>query len=210
MKRVPIRALLPLLASSLVILPGCASRGIEEPGFDLVEQVDDFEIRDYAPRLVAETRVGGDRKEAGNAGFRILADYIFGNNTPREEIAMTAPVSQSPASEEIAMTAPVAQTPAGDEWIVQFSMPDTYTLETVPEPVNDAVTLRTLPGERMAVLGFSGYARDKRLEGKRAELANDVESRGLEAVGPITLAQYDPPWTLWFLRRNEVMVPIAR
>lgn len=210
MKRVPAPVFLPLLALSLLMLVGCASGNIEEPGFSLVDRDADFEIRDYAPHLVAGTRVRGDQKEAAGAGFRILADYIFGNNTRREEIPMTAPVSQSPEGEKIAMTAPVSQVRTGDEWIVRFALPAKYTLENVPEPVNDAVELQALPAERMAVLGFPGYARVKRVQEERVRLEGELESRGLEALGPIVLAQYDPPWTLGFLRRNEVMVPVAR
>jgi len=201
---------LPLLAVTIMAVSGCASRGIEEPAFDLVEQTDELEIRDYAPRLVAQTRVEGDQKEAGNAGFRILADYIFGNNTRREEISMTAPVSQAADSEKIAMTAPVSQLQADGEWLVRFALPSTYTMENVPAPVDERVSLQVLPAARFAVLEFSGYARAARVQDKRMELVRIIDRRSLDALGPITLAQYDPPWTLWFLRRNEVMVPIAR
>ncbi len=181
----------------------------EEPAFTVVIDDGAFQVRQYPALLVAETRVGGDRKDASTEGFRILAGYIFGGNTRRQKIAMTAPVLQSPpTSEKIAMTAPVSETAVGDDWIVRFTMPSGYTMETLPKPDDPRVELGLTPAVRVAVVRFSGWTNDQDFKRKRAELEQWMTKRGLKATGPASLAQYNPPWTLGPLRRNEVMVPI--
>ena len=181
---------------------------VEEPEFKTVMQEGDFEIRDYPALVVAEVTVTGGQWEAANKGFRLLAGYIFGGNRRRQSIAMTAPVAQTPASEKIAMTAPVTQIKNADSWIVRFTMPSGYTLETLPEPNDPKVQLRRLPPERFAVVRFSGWAQKRDVDAKSAKLVADAKAHNLRATGPVSLAQYNPPWTLWFLRRNEVMIPI--
>lgn len=200
----------------------------EEPAFDLVGKFDHIEIRQYRPLIVAETVVEGDMSTATNGGFRLLADYIFGNNlAPRaagggasEKIAMTAPVSVEPAprSEKIAMTAPVSVEPAGADasgvmqakrWRVQFTMPAAYTMATLPQPVNPAVTLREVPGKRYAVLSFSGLAGEEKVQEKTDELLRWLKDTQRTALSTPQLARYNPPWTLPFLRRNEIMVEVA-
>ena len=183
---------------------------VEEPAFQSILQVGDFEIRDYPALVVAEVSVTGEASEAANQGFRILAGYIFGGNTRKQQVAMTAPVSRQPAGEQIPMTAPVAETRAADAWIIRFNMPAGSTLETLPEPNDSRVHLRVEPPTRFAVIRFSGYARQGPVEEKTAELKAWMVRRKLAEAGPPTLAQYNPPWTLWFLRRNEVMIPVAR
>ncbi|MCY7313859.1 MAG: heme-binding protein [Pseudoxanthomonas sp.] len=182
---------------------------VEEPAFKTVLQEGDFEVRDYPALVVAEVTVSGDQKEAANKGFRLLAGYIFGGNKRRQSIAMTTPVAQQPTSEKIAMTAPVTQTQNAGTWTVQFTMPAGYTLDTLPEPNDPQVRLRGLPPERFAALRFSGLARQNDVEAKSEELAAAMRTHGLRATGQVSLAQYNPPWTLWFLRRNEVMMPVA-
>ena len=110
---------------------------IEEPAFKLVAKDGAFEVRDYAPMIVAEVEVSGERQQAIGQGFRIIADYIFGKNRARKSIAMTAPVVQQ-SSEKIAMTAPVTQEGTGNRWHVRFVMPSGYTMMTLPEPEDDA------------------------------------------------------------------------
>jgi hypothetical protein len=123
---------------------------------------------------------------------------------------MTAPVAQRPSSEKIAMTAPVTQTKGAVSWVVRFTMPAAFTtIEMLPEPNDPRVTLRALPAARVAALRFSGLARKSDVEAKDAELLAAVRSHHLQATGPVTLAQYNPPWTPWFMRRNEVMVALA-
>ena len=183
---------------------------VEEPKFALVLKDGSFEIRDYPGLVVAEVSVGGDRNDASSAGFRLLAGYIFGGNAGRKSIAMTAPVTQSRLEgEKIAMTAPVGLSGTQRDWVVQFTMPSEYTLETLPVPNDGRVHLRQLPPTRYAVLKFSGLTRDHTVSQRQAELDAFVRARGLVAGGKGSLARYDPPWTPWFMRRNEVMVPIA-
>lgn len=181
---------------------------VEEPPFKTVVKDGAFEVRDYPPLIVAEVTVTGGQKEAASKGFRLLAGYIFGGNTRRQSIAMTAPVAQEPTSEKIAMTAPVTQIQNAGTWIVRFTMPSGYTMESLPVPNDPKVQLRRLPATRFAVLRFSGLASKGDVDAKSATLLAEVKAHHLRASGPVTLAQYDPPWTLWFLRRNEVMVPV--
>ena len=192
-----------------VTLFGTHARAVEEPAFKSVVHEGAFELRDYPALVVAEVTVDGDQKEAANKGFRLLAGYIFGGNKKRQSIAMTAPVAQAPASEKIAMTAPVTQTRGGDRWVVRFTMPRAYSLETLPEPNDPNVQLRVLAPTRVAVLQFSGLARKADVETKTRELEKLAETHHLRTTGQASLAQYDPPWTPWFMRRNEVMIPVT-
>ncbi len=182
---------------------------VEEPSFTIVVQEGAFEIRDYPALVVAEVVVTGAQKEAASQGFRLLAGYIFGGNTKRQDIAMTAPGAQERSSEKIAMTAPVTQTLDAGDWTVRFTMPSAYSLETLPHPNDPRVQLRTLPPARFAVLQFSGLAQPDDVAARTAELATLVQAKGLRVLGPSSLSQYNPPWTPWFMRRNEVMFPVA-
>ncbi len=163
--------------------------------------------------IVAETTVEGDLWSASNDGFRVIAGYIFGNNASvrgpgAEQVAMTAPVTVEPASERIAMTAPVTTERSGERFRMHFVMPSRYTLDTLPKPLDDRVRLREVPARRMAVLRFSGFTGEDKVADKTGELLARVRAEGLEAAGAPQLARYDPPWTLPFLRRNELMVPV--
>lgn len=184
-----------------------ARAATEEPRFAVVDKIGVIEVRQYGPRLAAEVVVQGDEESARSDGFRLLADYIFGNNTARTKIAMTAPVAQQ-RSEKIAMTAPVSQTRDGSGWRVRFFMPSRYTRETLPQPNNPAVQIAEVPGETMAVLRFSNSRSAEAIAKQTAALLRGVEgSRWIVAGAPVTWL-YDPPWTLPFFRRNEVAVPV--
>ncbi len=199
-------ALFALLVTA--VLAG-AAMAVEEPEFKVVLAENDFELRDYPALVVAEVTVTGGQKEAASKGFRLLAGYIFGGNKQRERVAKTAPVAQQAVSEKIAMTAPVAQTPgAAGTWVVRFTMPRRWTLQTLPVPDDVRVSLRTIEPARFAVLRFSGRVQRGELEAKSIELLALVASHKLRAEGPVSLAQYNPPWTLGFMRRNEVMVEV--
>ena len=167
---------------------------IEEPAFKSILHEGAFEVRDYASLVVAEVTVSGDQKEAASRGFRLLAGYIFGGNKRRQSIAMTAPVTEIQNA---------------GEWVVRFTMPSAYSLDTLPEPNDPKVQLRLLLPARYAVLQFSGLARKDDVADKTAELEKLVASHQLRPIGPASLSQYNPPWTLWFMRRNEVMIPVA-
>jgi len=198
-----------ILALLVIMAAGTPAMATEEPVFTQVLKDGAFEVRDYAPNIVAEVTVSGSQGQASGQGFRILAGYIFGGNTGRQSIAMTAPVAQRRVGETIAMTAPVSQTSNGADWTVRFTMPASYTMQTLPRPNDRRITLREEPGQRMAVIRFSGVANARQVERHSRDLQEQLRTRGMRATGPISMAQYDPPWTLWFMRRNEVMVPIA-
>jgi hypothetical protein len=182
----------------------------QEPPFTVKLAQGDFSVRDYPALVVAEVSVTGDRSSAASKGFRLLAGYIFGGNTRKQSIAMTAPVVQEAASsQKIAMTDPLVQSGSGNEWVVRFVMPQGSALETLPTPTNPAVHLRALAPARIAVIRFSGLAWQSAIEAKTAGLAGFIKARHLHAIGSPSLAQYNPPWTLWFMRRNEVLIPVA-
>ncbi len=183
----------------------------EEPAFIVAFHEGEFEVRDYPALVVAEVSVSGSRDQASNAGFRLLAGYIFGGNTRRQSIAMTAPVVQERASgETIAMTAPVTQSGEEGAWIVRFTMPSNYTLETLPTPNDARVRLVPMPAARYAVVRFSGLSRPADVERQTEALRTFMARQQLRPAGPPSLARYDPPWTLWFMRRNEVWIPVER
>lgn len=186
-----------------------AAMAVETPPHKEVVRDGAFELREYPALVVAEVTVNGDQKEAANKGFRLLAGYIFGGNRKRQGIAMMAPVAQQAVSEKIAMTAPVAQTQsAAGTWVVRFTMPGSWTLQTLPVPNDRKVKLRETEPARFAVLRFSGVARPGVVQKKSTELQAWAKGRKLRIIGPVSLAQYNPPWTLWFMRRNEVMVEV--
>jgi len=180
---------------------------VEQPKYQMVESSGNIEIRDYAPMIVAEVDVTGGRRDAIGKGFRIIADYIFGNNTTAQKLPMTAPVTQQD-SEKIAMTAPVTQQGDGNTWKVRFIMPSSYTMETLPKPHNPAVKLKEIAAKRYAVSRFSGMAGEDSLKRRAKELSEWVDAKNLAPESDPVYAFYNPPWTLPFLRRNEVMIEI--
>ena len=181
---------------------------VEQARYQIVDRNDNTEIREYPSAIVAETEVSGDRNEAISQGFRTIADYIFGNNTSAQKVAMTAPVTQQRVG-ELAMAAPVTQQGDGLTWRVRFFMPAGLTIETLPRPNNPNVKLKELSGKRFAVTRFSGVASQESLKLHTEELNRFVRGKHLNALSSPAYAFYNPPWTLPFLRRNEVMVEIA-
>ena len=187
---------------------GCIVGNIERPKYQITSAHDQIEIRQYRPMIVAEVTVQGDREDAIRRGFRLLADYIFGNNTADSKIAMTAPVTQQPGR-KIAMTAPVTQRMAGKDWTVHFVMPSEYTLDTLPKPNNQAVTIKQIPAKKFAVIRFSGMHTNENIATHERELRAYLSQTKVTILSAPAYAFYNPPWTLSFLRRNEVMVEIA-
>jgi hypothetical protein len=183
---------------------------LEEARYTVLEREGDFELRQYEPQIVAETLVEGDFQEVGNEGFRRLYDYISGKNRKQQDIPMTAPVSQEGASEKLPMTAPVNQEQVGGKWRITFLMPSQYTLETLPEPLDARVQLTKVPGKLMAAFGYSGTWSRGRYEEKEKRLKELIRQKGLIIVGAPVFARYNPPFMPWFLRRNEVLIPVAR
>ncbi len=197
-----------LSAQAMAQLP---SDKYEQPSYVVVEKSENIEIRDYAPMLLAEVELDGEREAALNEGFRILAGYIFGGNVRRASIAMTAPVVQQ-ASEKIAMTSPVTQAPSENpgKWKIAFMMPRKYTVETLPVPNDKRIRFRVTQPERRVAIRFSGFSTVKNLETHRSMLEEFVTKRGLQTRSAPMLAFYDDPFTLPFNRRNEWWVPIAQ
>ena len=184
------------------------SMAIERAKYSVVAKEGNFELRQYEPYLVAETMVEGDFDTVGNEGFRRLFDYISGKNRKRQSISMTAPVSQEAESEKISMTAPVNQVRVGEKYRITFVMPAKYTMETLPEPLDDRVKLQAVPGQLIAALRYSGTWSKDRYEEKRIHLQALMRQKGLEAAGEPIFARYNPPFMPWFLRRNEVLIPV--
>ena len=197
---------------------------LELPKHRVVETVGTIELRAYEPSLLAEVETVGERGAAINAGFRILAGYIFGGNQGGNKIAMTAPVTQAPEpapasaqkqGEKIAMTAPVTQeavatSGAGGEprWRVAFMMPSKFTLETLPKPNDDRIKFRVSEPVKRAAIVFDGFSTQSNLETHRAKLEAFVKERGLKTLGDYQMAFYNDPFTLPWNRRNEWWVVI--
>jgi hypothetical protein len=199
-----------LVAESALSVAGVRV-GTEEPYFIRRPLTDAVEIRQYGPRIAAETTVADDEDRSRNIGFRRLARYIFGANHRDETISMTAPVSQQPNrdGDEIAMTAPVAQSRnSGGHWTIRFFMPSKWSIETLPKPDDDNVRLVTVPAETVAVLRFTGDRSPKAVASRTDELAKTLQDNGIAPVGQSTAWFYDPPWTLPFRRRNEIAIPV--
>ena len=183
----------------------------EEPKYAVLEKESPFEIRSYAPMIVAEVQVEGDLDEASSQGFRLIAAYIFGQNQVSEKIAMTAPVTvedQSVKNAKIAMTAPVGIESKAGKWTVSFVMPAEYSMETIPKPINPQVQLRQIPALKKGVISFSGFYNSQKVAEKTLELEQWMKSRDLQGLGSPNFARYNPPWTLPFMRRNEVMITL--
>ncbi len=182
---------------------------IEEARYDVVKKNQNFEIRDYAPHIVAETVVGGSLEDAGSQAFKILFGYLSGDNRSRQTVEMTAPVSQRADSEKIKMTAPVGQQQVEGKWAVSFMMPAAYTMETLPVPENPNVILRQVPGRRMAAVRYSGFWSEKGYLENKAKLETWIKDNGFKIAGSPLWARYNAPFTPWFLRRNEILIPIT-
>jgi hypothetical protein len=188
---------------------GCAfMTKVQEPAYVVQKEDAPFQIRHYEGRIVAETRVDGPWLDAGNEGFRRLASYIFGNNSKRSKVAMTAPVGERNQGRSIPMTAPVAERGEGQEWVVSFTMPREETLETLPEPKDPRVSLRELGPTTVAVVRFSGRWTEKNMEEHEGKLRAWLHHQGRAAGSPAEVQRFDPPWKPWFLRRNEIWVPL--
>ncbi len=206
-----------LLALLVGFLGMESAMAIEEPKYEVRTSQAPFELRHYAPTLIAQTIVDGDMDEASNKGFRLIADFIFGNNLAANseqaaKIAMTAPVTVEPQSSKIAMTAPVTIEPqlgSTQQWRVHFVMPSQYTLANIPKPKNSAVTLHELPSKYFVVHRYSGFNTVARVQEKTDEALAWAKQQSLKVIGTPQLSRYDPPWTLPMFRRNEIMVEVA-
>jgi len=203
-----------IFVAFMLLFSGEAAFAFEQPKYEIVKIYKGFELRRYAPYIVAETVVSGNFDDAGNKAFRILFKYISGNNLKKTEIPMTAPVNQTPVTEigeKIEMTTPVEQTPHvknSDTYVFSFIMPSKYTLETLPLPADPRVKLRQGKSRLLAARTYSGTWSEKLYRENEAALLEEVKAAGLTTVGEPIFARYNSPFTLWFLRKNEVLVEV--
>ena len=189
------------------LLAGPVMSNVEKPDYKVIQTERNIEIRQYEPMIIAEVEVDGKREDAIREGFRLIADYIFGNNTVQRDIAMTAPVQQQ-ESQKIAMTAPVQQQSTGRSWQISFVMPSKYSMETLPEPKNDRVRLKEIMTKKFVVIKFSGINSNENVTEHENQLMNYIEANQIKIIDSPKYAFYNAPWTLPFMRRNEVMIEI--
>jgi hypothetical protein len=187
----------------------------EEPKFTVIEKSEPFELRTYAPQLVAEVKVEGDLDVASSQGFRLIAAFIFGQNQVSEKISMTVPVGiETAQSTKIAMTVPVGieasqgSAKGVNQWVFSFIMPSEYTMATLPKPLNPLVTIRELPAQRRAAITFSGFYNEAKVLEKTKVLEEWIKSKQWQAIGSPQFARYNPPWSIPFMRRNEILITV--
>ncbi len=200
---VPIVFIIGVLIIAWTSLSYFTTRGIEEPSYNLIKKYSEFEIREYFPYIIAYTDVVNTFNGSSNSGFRILANYIFGGNKSSNKIKMTAPVIQEPTSEKIEMTAPVIQEKRENSYRIAFIMPQKHTLSTLPQPIDPRVKIKEIEKEIRAVYTFKGWATEKRVKAKQESFIRLLEHYNL-VYKQIKLAQYDPPFTPPYMRKNEL------
>ncbi|NTV03021.1 MAG: heme-binding protein [Chlorobiaceae bacterium] len=202
-----------MLMLSSLLFAGCSvlgKRSAAEPPYELLKQDGPFEVRRYGPMVIAETILDDESYGAASGkGFNRLAGYIFGRNRSKSSISMTAPVLQERRGEKISMTAPVLQQRNKGGWTMAFVLPEGFTLASAPEPLDPEVKLRELPPATVAVVSYPGLHSSANLEKYARQLRAWLEKQGYHAISEPKLASYDPPWTIPFLRRNEVQIRIA-
>lgn len=196
-----------LLGLTLATLP-LGSQAIEEPDYTVTRSIDDIELRDYAPYVVAEVVIEASPEDAGSQAFPILAGYIFGKNKGEKKFAMTAPVTQAATPVKMAMTAPVTQDAVPGGVRVQFVLPKGVTLASAPEPIDPRVQIREVPATRWAVIRFSGTWSPANYDRHLAQLRAALAKAGIPSEGEPVFARYNPPFTPWFMRRNEIWLAL--
>ena len=189
------------------VLAGPVMSDVEKPDYKVIQSEQNIEIRQYEPMIIAEVEVDGKREDAIGDGFRLLANYIFGNNTVQQVISMTAPVQQK-ENQKIAMTAPVQQQSTGKSWRMSFVMPSKYSMDSLPVPNNNRVRLKEILTKKFVVIEFSGTNSNENVIEHENQLMNYIEANQIKINGSPNYAFYNPPWSLPFLRRNEVMIEI--
>jgi hypothetical protein len=198
-----------IAVTAFILIGAITAMATEEAPYKVVKTDDIFELREYPAQLLAETIVDGDLEGAGEKAFKLLFRYISGDNRSRKKIAMTSPVSQEQKGEKISMTAPVSQQRVQGKWAVSFMMPASYTLETLPVPDDPKVTLRQVPARRVASVRYSGFWSEEKFLLNKAKLDTWIRENGFVVVGEPVWARYNPPFTPWFMRRNEILIPVA-
>lgn len=202
---------------------GCSIVGYqteEKLTYKVIDKANNKEVREYQPHLAAKTTVKGSFKESQSKGFRILAGFIFGKNKGKTKISMTSPVVQNPKakSQNIAMTSPVVLTPSTESygnkteaWTMSFSMPSKYNKESLPEPDDNRIWIEEVPTKYIAAIKFSGFWNESKNQRKAKELLDWLfKNESFEIISEPMFAGYNPPWTLPFFRRNEMMVELSK
>jgi hypothetical protein len=183
---------------------------IEKPEYKVLLKENNFELRQYDPFITAEVKViAKNSLDAINQGFNILASFIFGNNISKKKISMTAPVTSSASSEKIAMTAPVTVSGSGI-YTVSFTMPRKYSVDSLPQPVDPRITIHSQADYQMAAVRFSGFFNEKNFSTHENMLMEWLFKKGFKPAGPPVIAGYNPPFTPWFLKHNEVLIPYSK
>jgi hypothetical protein len=205
----------PIASTGVAVLSTLALVGIptlghatEEPEYQVVRKFEAFELRQYPGYTVAEMIVPGPAGDAGSQAFPVLAGYIFGKNKGERKFAMTAPVTQEVVPVRLPMTAPVSQTPAPGGYLVQFVLPKGVAVADAPEPLDDRIKLRGVPPSRVAVIRFSGFWSDSNYEEHLATLRAALKAASLVGSGEPVYSRYNPPFTPWFMRRNEIWLRV--
>ncbi len=189
---------------------------IEEPKYTVIQKNDTFEIREYAPYVVAQTEVTGTFDEMGGKAFKILFKYISGENQKRSKIKMTAPVIQESSRKEgqkIQMTAPVIQevnTNNSKSATYSFVMPQSFTLDTLPLPLDRRIKLKEVPAKTVAVREYSGSWGEEKYKQNEALLLKALKDGNIKTIGKPSFARYNSPFALWFMRRNEIMIEVRK
>ncbi len=168
---------------------------VDEPIYEVLRSADGYEIRRYPSVVVAELEVGESFERAGNVAFRPLAAFINGANSGAEKIEMTAPVMQRSAG--------------SGGYALQFVMPEGYTLKNVPRPTDGRIAVREEPGRVVAVHRYSGTWSERRYRGRLARMRTALARDGLEVTGDPVWARFNSPFMIWFLRRNEIWLPVV-
>jgi len=185
--------LIPLALFAVAVM------SLDEPEYEVIKQTDDFELREYKPFVVAETRVTGDFDAVGGRAFRSLVSYIQGENQGGRNLPMTAPVNQQRVADSNDGT-----------WLFQFVMPKEYVLQMLPRPVDEEVSLRQIPARLVAARRYSGGWGEQRYRDNEQALLEALQQERLMPVGAPIFARYNAPFVPWFLRRNEVLVDVER
>lgn len=197
-----------LLISAFMLIGSGGVMATEEAKYQVNYQQENFQVRQYEAHIVAETIVDSEFEDAGSEAFQRLFKYISGNNTAKQSIDMTAPVSQEADGQKIDMTSPVGQQSVNGRWAVSFMMPASSSYETLPKPNNSDVVLKQVPERYIASIEYSGFWSEASYKENKNKLQAWISKNDYKVIGEPIWARYNDPFTLWFLRRNEILIPI--